>query len=963
VTRAPLIGRQAERAQLEAALAGAMDGRGSIVLVSGEAGSGKTRLATDATRSESAAFVRGAATPASSPFGPITAALRVHLRREPAALGDCGPLRSHLALLLPELGEARATEDRATLFEAIRCGLVAMVSERPAAVLLDDMGWSDEATLEFLGSLAPSLAQMPLLVIAAYRSDELPRAHPLRRLRHDLRREGLLTEVELGPLTASETGELVAQVLGQEPSPRLVQVLHDRTGGVPFFVREFAAALVADDRLEEGPDGASLALEEDVPLPRTVREAVLVQTSGLSPVARAAGEAAAVAGADLDLELLASLGDEQGVGEVLASGLLVESEPGHATFRHPLAREAIYDDIPWLRRRSLHAALARELRERGGEPAEIAGHWLAARDSLRALEALLEAIPVRGSLHAYRDATRLGRQALDLWPAGERGGERVAMLEEHARYAQLAGELGEAARAQREVVAARRAEGAGRALADAERRISGIYALQGKRDLALAARRVSAEAFAANGLPGEAAVDRLTAGAYLQSAGRHTEAAETARTARDEAIQAERPDLRARAMGLEGVARVKQGAFADGIEIIRGGLSLALDRGLTLEAAEVYQRLGTAHEVAGDYARARESLGTAITLCERAPDGGLEHTCLSCMAYVLRELGDWNQAEELCAGLLTPGADAGDTLVADGVLGAIHAWRGRPEQARPLLTRCLETTTRLDVVSMQCDSAAALAWLAAAEGDEARVHELCRLVLERWTRSEDHHYGVWGLRWAAAWFARHDAASEARACAEALSAIAGSAGYPDALAALAHALAEAALAEGDPAGAAEQMTRALELHAGLDIPFERAQIALRAGVALAAAGERDMALGHLADAHRAAQQLGAAPLADEIAAEVVAQGASLQELLGTRAAAAHEHAGLSRRELEVVRLLADGLTNREIAERLVLSTRTIDMHVRNILTKLRCRSRTEAAGRAVELGLLDNLHTSVSRLL
>ncbi len=948
----PLIGRESERAQLQAALREAVGGRGSLVLLCGNAGSGKTRLAVEAAHSEDTRFVRGAATPACAPFGPITAALRSYLRQVPEGLLGCGPLKPHLALLLPELGEGRESKDRATLFEAIRCGLVEMASSRPATLLLDDLAWSDEATLEFLGALAPSLGQMPLLVVASYRSDELHRAHPLRRLRHDLRRERLLIELELGPLTAPEAEALVAQVLGREPSPRLAETLHDRTGGVPFFVQEFTAALVADDRLQDGPDGATLALDGDVPLPQTVREAVLVQTADLSQQARAAAETAAVAGTLLDLDLLAALADEGGLSELLAAGLLVEAEPGQATFRHPLAREAIYDDVPWLRRRSLHRRLAQALGERDRDPAEIADHWLAARDPLNALDALVEAIPARGALHAYRDAASLGRQALDLWPDGERGTERIAVVEEHARYAELAGDLAEAARAQREVVAARRAEGAGRALADAERRIAGIYALQGRRDLALAARRVSAEAFAANDLPGEAAVERLIAGAYLQSAGKHTEAAATARTAGEEAARCSRTDLRARAMGLEGVARVKQGSFASGIEIIRGGLSLALDHGLNLEAAEVYQRLGTAHEVAGDYAKARESLGSAIALCERTADGGLEHTCLSCMAYVLRELGDWGQVEDLCTSLLVSEARADDTLVADGVLGAVYAWRGRTEEARPLLARCLETATRLDVVSMQCDSAAALASLAAADGDDDRARELCHLVLNRWTRSEDHHYAVWPLRWSAAWFARRGAASEARACAEALSQIAGSAGYPDALAALAHGLGEAALAEGDTTAAAEQLTRAVELHAGLDIPFERGQILLRAGVVLAAAGQREMGLERLAEAHRVARMLGAAPLAEEIAAEVVGQGAPLEELLGTRAAAAHESAGLSRRELEVVRLVADGLTNREIAERLVLSVRTVDMHVRSILTKLRCRTRTEAAGRAAELGVL-----------
>jgi DNA-binding CsgD family transcriptional regulator len=953
VTGASIIGRTDERARLRAALADAAAGRGSLVLVSGEAGSGKTRLTEDVLAAASdALFIRGTATQGCSPFGPLTSAVRGYLRLRPDGLDGCGPLKAHLALLLPELGEARASDDRATLFEALRCGLRAIVAERPVAMLLDDLQWSDEATLEFLAALAPTLSELPLLVVGAYRSDELPRAHPLRRLRHDLRRERVLSELTLEPLTAPETALLVEQVLGAPPSPRLAATLHDRTCGVPFFVEELTAALRASDRLRDGADGTDLALDGDVPLPQTVRDAVLVQMTDLSGAARSAAEVAAVAGTVVDLDLVAGIGGEDGLGELVAAGLLGETEPGRAAFRHPLAREAIYDGVPWLRRRTLHRRLAEALRARDHDPAEVATHWLAAKDAPRALEALLEAINGRVTVHAHRDAARLGRQALDLWPEGERGAERIAVVERHARHAELAGDLGEAARAQREVVAARRAEGAGRALADAERRIAGIYALQGDRAQALAARRVAAEAFAANGLPGEAAAERLVVAAYHQSAGRHTEAVATARLAGEEAVRAERTDLRVRAMGLEGVARVKLGTFEDGLEIIRAGLSLALEHELTLEAAEVYQRMGTALEVAGDYGGAREALGTAIGLCERSGAGGLEQTCLSCMAYVLRELGDWDQVEELCEGLITPDATADDTLVADGILGAVYAWRGRSEAARPLLERSLETATRLDVVSMQCDSAAALAWLADADGDADRALELCRLVLSRWARSEDHHYAVWGLRWAAAWLARNGAATDARKCAEALSAIAASAGHPDAIAALAHALAETALAEGEAGAAAQQCSRALELHEGLDIPFERGQILLRAGVALAAAGDRESALERLVEAHRVARMLRAAPLAAAAASKIEALGASLEEHLGRRAAADHEHAGLSRRELEVMRLVAAGLTNREIAERLVLSTRTVDMHVRSILAKLRCRTRTEAAGRAADLGLL-----------
>ena len=948
-----IIGRRIERARLDAALAHAVAGRGSIVVLSGEAGVGKTRLAEDVLApADDVTFVRGAATPGCSPFAPLTAAIRGYRRLEPGGLADCGPLRAHLALLLPELGAAQPSDDRATLFEALRCALATIVATRPAAILLDDLQWSDEATLEFLAAVAPTLRELPLLIVAAHRSDELARSHPLRRLRHDLRRERLLDDVRLEPLHAGDTAALVAQVLGGAPSPRLAGTVHERTGGVPFFVEELTAALRTGDRLREAAGGIDLDLDAEVPLPQTVRDAVLVHMTALPDAARDAAEVAAVGGPAVDLDLVARVADEQGVADLLAARLLVETEPGRARFRNPLAREAVYDDVPWLRRRALHRRFAEALAAGGRDRAEVATHWLAARDTPRALEALLQAIAARETVHAHRDAARLGLQALELWPEGERGAERIAVVERYAVHAELAGELGEAARAQREVVAARRSEGAGRALADAERRIAGIYALQGDRRRALAARRVAAEAFAANGLPGEAAAERLVIAGYLQSAGSHAEASETARLAADEAIRAERTDLRARAMGLEGVARAKLGAFDDGTATIRAGLALALEHGLTLEAAEVYQRLGTAHEVAGDYGSAREALGTAIGLCEVGDADGLEQTCLSCMAYVLRELGDWDQVEQLCEALIASGASPDETLVADGILGAVLLWRGRGEDARPLLLRSLETASHLDVVSMLCDSAAALAWLADADGDSERAHELCRVVLDRWSRSADRHYAVWGLRWSASWLARSGAVADARACAGALSSIAASAGHPDVLAALAHALGEVALAEGDPVSAAQQLGRAVDLHEGLDIPFERAQILLRCGVALAAAGDRDTALERLAEAHRLARVLDATPLATEIAAEVVALGASLAEQLGRRAAADHAHAGLSRRELEVMRLAADGLTNREIAERLVLSIRTVDMHMRNILAKLRCRTRTEAARRAAEFGLL-----------
>src|SRR5215207_3247884 len=947
-----VIGRGPQRAWLEEAVAEAATGRGSLVLLGGDAGVGKTRLVEEVASTAHGTFLRGAARPSSPPYCSVVTALRRYLQKLPDGLEGCGPLRGHLALLLPELGDAVGEGDRGTLFEAIRCSLAAIAAQGPAVVLLDDLQWSDEATLELLAALAAPLRDLPLLTIAAYRSDEIPRGHPVRRLRTELRRDRLLRELVLEPLSPPHATELAEGILGEPVSPALARALYDRTQGVPFFVEELSAALRSDGRLETGPTGLQPAGDGDVPLPETIRDAVLLRTARLSAEARATAEAAAVTGPRFELDLMEALGCASGLEELMASGLVVERDSERAAFRHKLAREAIYEEIPWLRRRSLHRGLAEALERRRRAGSEVAAHWLAARNPERALDALVRATGELVAVHAYRDAARAGRQALELWPDDDRGEERLALLEQHARCAELAGDLAGAARALREAAAARRAQGVSRALGEAERRLAGIYELQGDRERALASRRVAANAFAADGLPGEAAAERLVAAAFLHSAGKHSEAVDLAGHAVEEAARAERIDLRARALALQGVARAKRGERDEGVATVRAGVSLALEHELTAEAAEAYQRLGTALEVGADYAGAHEALATAVGLCRTDGAQGLEHTCLACVAYVLREMGDWRRAETLCRELQAQGGGPDRTLVADGVLGAIHVFRGDVRNGRPLLHRCLEAASRLGVISMQVDTAASLAWAEQQDGAHEAAAERCRFLLARWDESEDHHYAVWGLRRAASLFAQHGALREARACADALSSIAASAGYPDALAALAYALGEIALAENDALGAAEQLSRALHLQAALEIPFERAQIQVRAGVAEAAAGARENALERFCDAYRTARRLGSRPLAAEAAAEVAKLGESLERRLGRRAAAEHEGAGLSRRELEVMRLVAVGRTNREIARELYLSQRTVDMHVRNILAKLRCRSRTEATARAGELGLL-----------
>ena len=534
-TRAALVGREAERQHLEDALARAGAGRGSLVLVGGEAGVGKSRLLEELAAGSAAVVLWGGASrETAAAYGPVVAAFRSRLRERPDALEGCGRLGPQLAAILPELGGPAPTADPATLFEALRDALAHLAGDGLVLLVLDDLQWSDDATLELLAWLAEPLEGLPVLAVAAYRSDGLPREHRLRRLRHDLRRGGRLDEVALAPLAPAETAELVGRLLGESAPADLAAAIHDRAQGVPFFVEELARASVAEPG--EGPGD----------LPETVRDAVLIGVSELSQEGRGAAEVAAVAGDAFDLEMVGGLAGHEALGELLDAGLVREEGAGTGAFRHALTREALYADVPWLRRRALHRRMAEAL-EAGGAPSlEIAVHWKGARDAARAREALLLAAAEARAVHAHRDAARAGRDALELWPEGEDQEGRIATLEWYADSAELSGELAEAVRALREICALRADVGPAEALAAAERRLGEVHELRGDREAALAARRSAAAIFAAASRPADAAVERLAAANHLRAAAAYTPAIDLARAA---GAEAERPGAQVVAPG------------------------------------------------------------------------------------------------------------------------------------------------------------------------------------------------------------------------------------------------------------------------------------------------------------------------------------------------------------------------------------------------------------------------------
>ena len=955
-----LIDREREQARLQAWAAEALAGRGSLVLLAGETGVGKTSLARRALAGAGLEVLEGVgAQGGTSAFGPVVEVLRAHLRSEGGGPLVEGPLAAHLALLLPELGPPAAEGDRATLFEAIRLALAAIAARGPAALFLDDLQWADDATLELLGALARSLDTQALLVLGAYRSDELRRDHPIRRLRSELRRAGRLRQVTVEPLGAEATATLLERTLGAA-GPSLRRAVFDRTDGVPFFVNELGSALAAGGRLQAGLSGLELLEGEDVPLPDSVRDAVLLRAAGLSDDARAAVLTAAVAGQTFDPELVTAVaGLPEWPDELLRHGIVAEGAPGRMAFRHALVREAFYGEVPWTRRVALHRAVAQRLEAEQAAPVVVAEHWALGRRPEQARASLLVAAEAFCAVHAYRDAERTTRRALELWPEERDEDEdraRLDALERLAGCAELAGDLAEASTVWREVADGRRREGDPLRLGTAHSRLAAALELQGRWQEALASREQAAVAFTAAGFPADAAAERLASATHLRSAGSFRAALSLLETAGRQAREAGRVDLQARILGQEGNVRARIGEGHDAVELVRAALAMALEHGRAGPAAEIYQRLADALEHTGDYAAAKETYDQAFSFCTANALQPTAQLCLACLTAVLRQTGDWERAVTLCRQVI---ASSDATLhartVATGQLGSILAHRGQTRRARPLLLESLTLARRIELASMELQVIWGLAIVDQTEGATGSAAGLCWSMVERWRQTEDRHYAIAPLRWATTFFAELGDGPGTRTCAAALAQVAADAGQDEAMSALSHALGETALLDQSAEQAASQFARALVLLQGLDVPFDRSETERRAAAALAMVGRREEAVEHLVAAHRTARRLRARPLMERVTASLTALGERPDRRLGRRAVAQAANSGLTRREVEVVRLVAMGHTNREIARDLFLSPRTVEMHVGSILLKLDCRSRADAARRASELGLLAGI--------
>ena len=944
--RVAMVGRTPELEELRRLFVLADEGSPQVVVVGGEAGIGKSRLIAEfaTTLPEEAVLLVGHCLelgPDGPPFAPFSTMLRalvVDLGSEEFA-ELAGPGGADLAALVPELGSAGPLDPmgRGRLFESMATLLEHLAADRPVVVVVEDMHWSDSSSRDLLRFLMRTVGDSPVLFMLTYRKDEMHRAHPLLAWLGEVDRLPNSSRVSVERLSDAEIDQMVGEIAGDVP-PRAIARIRERSEGIPFFVEELTECCDRD---------ASM-------IPETLKDLMLARLDRLPARTREVLRIASAAGTLVDHTVLLAVVDsdeealEASLREAVGGQVLVVDRSREAyAFRHALMREAVHADLLPGEHARLHARYAAALEKfaRPEQAGEIAHHWNSAHEADKSFEWSLRAADHSRSIYAWREQLAHLERAVDLWdqvavPAERAGFDRAELLTRTSRAAANVGlpersialldsaiaELGPEADPQRLAhLAVKRAlhcEGAQiDPFADLHR--AAELAAPGSVDLAAAltttaalmmleAELEPAHELAVQGLraaeesgdPGEISSAHNTLGCLLFHMGRPDEGQVHLDRARDIALeQGSGPEL-FRYYGNYTDVLIGAGRYEEAITLAQEGRQAATRRGLARTAgAFLAGNAAEAEVLAGRWADALVTIDEALRLDPPTMTRGHLN---SLRAIVSVRRGD-----------VTGAADSAD-------------------RAGEQLTRAARQPQYV------LPDALAQAEIAAADGDLDGALAIMRRTVASVGPAAPPSAGwafIWGWGRLLLEAGLPAPPEEYTAMLAHLRAVSSHPGWR------AVTEAQSAVLEGavDPSGGgAELWQRAVDaLVAGEGLIHELADTRLRLA-------EQQVARG--ADGPARAEVLAAWELVEELHAEsLVARTARLASAAhvtlprpatgSSRGATAH----LTPREQEVLDLVAQGLSNRAIAERLFISVKTASVHVSNILAKLGVASRTEAA--------------------
>ena len=855
-----LLERDDQLASLADALAAAAAGHGRLVFVGGEAGVGKTalvrRFCADNSRSARVAWGACDALFAPRPLGPL-ADVAAETGGELADLVERG---------------ARAYE--------VLGAVLAELNRRPTVLVLEDLHWADDATLDLVRLLGKRIQATRGLVVATYRADGPASAHPLRVVIGGLVAEAGVDHMRLPPLSLEAVRELAA------PHRIDADELFLRTGGNSFFVTEALASGATD-------------------VPPTVRDAVIARAAALGAGAQALLETVAIFPQRADLRILERLVGTEivEVDECLATGMLTYHGKD-VGFRHELARRAIEDSIAPYRRLELHRAALAALRELGADPARLAHHADAAGDAASVAEFAPLAAEQAAATGSHREAAALYERALgagDALPPGERprllelGAHEFHLIDRYATAIQLLQEAIDL----HDRAGDRLRQGA------ALRQLSWVARCGSFRALSEEAGRRAVELLEDFPTSGELAFAYAQIAMLVLNADRLEDAVSWGTRAVDVAEAAGERAAVVHALNTVGTAQLLM-RQPDGLPKLERSLELAAADGLEEDIGRAYLHLALTAASNRDYAISERFLGQGIEYCS---ERGLELWLRYLQVYRARielDRGHWSKAG---AAIPLTVEDPGTPLpriFALVVLALLRARRGDPEQWTALdeAAELARASGELQWVAAVAAARAETLWLA---GEPSRVAAETDEVLARAVELRAWRFVGELASWRRRSGVREDPPPNAW--------------EPWAL--------ELA---GDWAGAAERWHDA-------GCPYEEA---------LALAEVEDEA--SLRRSLSILDGLGA-KAASTIVARRLRERGIRSVPRGPRPATRRNPAGLTAREVEVLRLVAQGLRNAEIASRLFLSEKTVGHHVSAILRKLSVRTRTEASAEAARLGL------------